>query len=121
MGFGTALDDFGAGYAGLNLLARFQPDLIKIDMDLIRHIDMERAKAAIVASVSRLAADLGITVIAEGIETDAELRALRELGINLIQCYLLAKPAFKTLPQITENILPLRDDRSASHAAANGI
>lgn len=100
MGFGTALDDFGAGYAGLNLLARFRPDIMKIDMDLIRDVDTDRSKRAIVASVVALATDLGITVIAEGIETQAELQALRELRISLLQGYLLAKPGFKSLPAV---------------------
>lgn len=115
MGFGTALDDFGAGYAGLNLLARFQPDLLKIDMDLIRDIDRDRAKKAIVSTVVRLASDLGITVIAEGIESDAELAVLRELGIDLIQGYLLAKPAFKMLPRVTERVHRKHADARFGH------
>lgn len=121
MGFGTALDDFGAGYAGLNLLARFQPDLIKLDMDLIRDIDKDRAKTAIVSSIVRLASDLGITVIAEGIESEAELAVLRDLGITLIQGYLLARPEFGVLPQIAEKFLRRANDGSAwrsSDAAA---
>lgn len=98
MGFGTALDDFGAGHAGLNLLARFQPDIIKLDMDLIRGLDSNLPRRMIVDGVVKMCAALGITVIAEGIETDGELAALKELGVRYIQGFLFAKPAFQALP-----------------------
>jgi EAL domain-containing protein (putative c-di-GMP-specific phosphodiesterase class I) len=98
MGFGTALDDFGAGHAGLGLLARFQPDIIKLDMDLIRDLDASLPRRVIVAGVARMCRELGIDLIAEGVETDAELSALREIGIRYIQGYLLARPAFEALP-----------------------
>ena len=101
MGFGTAIDDFGAGHAGLGLLARFQPDIIKLDMELVRGLDTCLPRRMIVAGVVRLAGELGITVIAEGIETDGELAALKEIGVRYIQGYLLARPAFETLPAFT--------------------
>jgi EAL domain-containing protein (putative c-di-GMP-specific phosphodiesterase class I) len=66
MGFGTALDDFGAGHAGLGLLARFQPDLIKLDMELVRGIDSSLPRRVIVESVAAMCRGLGITLIAEG-------------------------------------------------------
>ena len=84
MGFGTALDDFGAGHAGLGLLGRFQPDILKIDMELIRDIDASLPRRMIVAGIVRMAGEMGITVIAEGIETEAELAALRAIGIRYI-------------------------------------
>ena len=92
MGFLTALDDFGAGYAGLGLLAKFQPDLIKIDMELIRGIEASRARQVIVAGIVGIARELNVTVLAEGIETEAELTALRAAGIKLFQGYYFAKP-----------------------------
>ena len=101
MGFGTAIDDFGAGYAGLGLLAKFQPDIIKLDMELIRKIDKSMPRRLIVESVIRLCAKLDIQVIAEGVETVGEYRVLRELGVRYIQGYLLARPAFRALPNIT--------------------
>jgi EAL domain-containing protein (putative c-di-GMP-specific phosphodiesterase class I) len=67
-GFKTAIDDFGAGYSGLNLLADFQPDLIKLDMALIRGIHRDRVRQAIVRGVVGMCTELGIEVIAEGIE-----------------------------------------------------
>ncbi len=94
-GFLTALDDFGAGYSGLNLLADIQTDLVKLDIALIRGIDSDRARRAIVRGVMQTCNDLDIRVIAEGIETKAELDTLRGLGIDLIQGFLLARPAFE--------------------------
>lgn len=101
MGFGTAIDDFGAGHAGLGLLAKFQTDFIKIDMDLVRGIDTSMPRRMIVAGVIRIAESLGITVIAEGIETISEYDTLRAIGVRYIQGYLIARPGFKSLPSIT--------------------
>jgi EAL domain-containing protein (putative c-di-GMP-specific phosphodiesterase class I) len=101
MGFATAIDDFGAGYAGLGLLAKFQPDLIKLDMELIRAVDSNMPRRLIVESVVRLCEKLGIVVIAEGIETTAEYETLRDLGVRYFQGFLLARPAFQALPAIT--------------------
>lgn len=100
MGFGTALDDFGAGHAGLNLLASFQPDLIKLDMALVRGLDASLPRRIIIDSVMKMCAALSVTVIAEGIETEAELTALRALGVRYIQGYLFARPAFERLPEV---------------------
>jgi EAL domain-containing protein (putative c-di-GMP-specific phosphodiesterase class I) len=100
MGFGTALDDFGAGHAGLGLLARFQPDLIKLDMELVRGIDSSLPRRVIVESVAAMCRGLGITLIAEGVETEAELAALRRIGIRYVQGYLIARPAFEALPAV---------------------
>ncbi|WP_406851825.1 EAL domain-containing protein [Brevundimonas sp. BH3] len=97
MGFKTAIDDFGAGYAGLGLLSKFQPDIVKLDMELVRDIDRNRAKQKIVSSMLALMSDLGIETICEGVETQDELRALEELGATLIQGYALARPAFNSL------------------------
>ncbi len=99
-GFTTAIDDFGAGYAGLGLLADLRPDMLKLDMALIRGIDGSAARRTIVASVVRMAEQLGIRCIAEGIETAAELQTLREIGLRLCQGYLLARPALEALPPI---------------------
>lgn len=101
MGFATAIDDFGAGHAGLGLLAKFQTDLIKLDMELIRDIDASMPRRLIVESVARMAHSLGITLIAEGIETLGEFETLRAIGVRYIQGYLLARPGFRILPEIT--------------------
>lgn len=100
-GFRTAIDDFGAGYSGLGMLAEFQPDLLKIDMALIRNIDSERPRQVIVAGIVAMARHLDITVLAEGIETEAELRTLRAAGIDLMQGYYFSKPGFRELPSVS--------------------
>lgn len=99
-GFKTAIDDFGAGYAGLKLLADFQPDLIKIDMDLVRMIDRNPARQAIVKHLVRLCAEMRIDVIAEGIETGAERDFLFDAGVHLMQGYFFARPAFKATASV---------------------
>ena len=101
MGFVTAIDDFGAGHAGLVLLAKLEPDLIKIDMELVRGIESSPVRQAIIASITQMARSLDMTVIAEGIETEAELMTLKAAGITLFQGYLLARPGVAKLPAVT--------------------
>jgi EAL domain-containing protein (putative c-di-GMP-specific phosphodiesterase class I) len=98
MGFKTAIDDFGAGYAGLGLLSAFQPDLVKLDMDLIRGLDTSSVKQKIVRHTLHMLRDLGVTPICEGVETVGEYETLRELDVDLMQGYLFAKPALAALP-----------------------
>jgi EAL domain-containing protein (putative c-di-GMP-specific phosphodiesterase class I) len=100
MGFLTAIDDFGAGFSGLTLLARFQPNVIKLDMELVRGIDENPVRRSIVASMLGICRDLGIMPLAEGIETVGEARALLDLGVSLQQGYLYARPGFECLPPI---------------------
>ena len=101
-GFRAAIDDFGgSGYAGLGLLARFQPDVIKLDMELIRGMDSDRVRRSIVGAVLSVSAQLGIAAVAEGVETRAELDALHDLGVRFVQGYLFAHPAFEQLPPIS--------------------
>ncbi|CUH37165.1 Blue light-and temperature-regulated antirepressor YcgF [Jannaschia seosinensis] len=99
LGFLTAIDDFGAGYAGLGLLANFVPDVVKLDMHLVRNIDTCETRRSILKHTVPMLNDLGVTIIAEGIETLGEYEALRTLGIDLMQGYLFAKPAFEALPE----------------------
>jgi EAL domain-containing protein (putative c-di-GMP-specific phosphodiesterase class I) len=96
----TAIDDFGAGYAGLTLLAGFQPDLIKIDMELVRNIDLSSSRQAIVRGMVRICADLGVQVIAEGLETSGERDFLSDAGIHLMQGYLFSRPVFQGVGEI---------------------
>lgn len=96
-GFRTAIDDFGAGYAGLNLLSEYQPDIVKIDMELVRNIDTSKPKQAIVSGIVSICAALNVRVLAEGIETPAERDFLRDAGIDLMQGYLFCKPAFQSI------------------------
>lgn len=99
--FRVALDDFGAGYAGLSLLAEFRPDVIKLDMALIRGLDASPARQAIIAGVLGICQALHVAVVAEGVETEAELAVLRAMGVTLAQGYLFARPAFECLPPVS--------------------
>ena len=99
-GFLTAIDDFGAGYAGLTLLANFQPDLIKIDMELVRDVDQSKSRQAIVVGLLRICQDMGVKVIAEGVETAAERDFLSDAGIRLMQGYLFSRPVFQGVGKI---------------------
>ncbi len=96
-----AIDDFGAGYAGLTLLADFQPDAIKLDRKLISEIHTSGPRQAIVRGVQRTCEDLGIDLIAEGVETEREFHWLAHEGIHLFQGYLFARPSFQQLPGFT--------------------
>ena len=97
MGFLTAIDDFGAGHSGLNLLANFQPDIVKLDMGLIRGIDTDRSRRIVVKHTIAMLHDFGIKPVCEGVETQAELRALQDIGVTLFQGYLFGRPAFESL------------------------
>lgn len=92
LGFRIAVDDLGAGYAGLSYFAVVQPEIVKIDMSLIRGIDSDSVKQRVVASIVALARSLDILVVAEGVETLAERDALVDRGCDLLQGYLLARP-----------------------------
>jgi EAL domain-containing protein (putative c-di-GMP-specific phosphodiesterase class I) len=93
LGFRIALDDIGAGYAGLNSFTLLDPDIVKFDTMLIRDLDNAPNKRRLVASMTRLCCDLGMQVVAEGIETAGERDALAELGCDLMQGFLFAHPA----------------------------
>lgn len=99
-GFQTAIDDFGAGYSGLNLLAEFQPDIIKLDMALVRNIHLDLVRQAIVKGIIGVCQALQIEIIAEGVESEDELAWLQAQAIHLYQGYLFAKPGFEQLPAI---------------------
>jgi len=115
-GFMTAIDDFGAGYAGLNLLAEFQPDIVKLDMALIRGIDQDRVRRSIISGIVATCRSLECEILAEGVETVEEYRTLRGMGITLFQGYLFAQPGLETLPSVD----PALWDRLEPDALATG-
>lgn len=104
-GFKTAIDDFGAGYSGLTLLADFQPDFIKLDMELVRGIDSDSVRQSIVRGVLTMCRDLGVQIIAEGVETKEERDFFASNGIILMQGYFFAKPALRAMPKRTADWL----------------
>jgi EAL domain-containing protein (putative c-di-GMP-specific phosphodiesterase class I)/CheY-like chemotaxis protein len=93
-GFRIAIDDLGAGYAALSSLANLQPEVVKLDMSLVRGIDHTPIKQRLVAALQTLSEPLGIQVVAEGVETPAERDALVAQGCDLFQGYLFAHPGF---------------------------
>jgi EAL domain-containing protein (putative c-di-GMP-specific phosphodiesterase class I) len=93
LGYRIAVDDLGAGYAGLSSFTSLEPDVVKLDMSLVRDIERTRTKRTLVASLATVCRDLGMTVVAEGVETAAERDVLCEVGCDLLQGYLFAKPA----------------------------
>lgn len=99
-GFALALDDFGAGYSGMNLLSELEVDIVKLDAKLVRDIHLRPRAQEIVQSILALAERLGITVIGECVETREEYDVLRAAGVDLMQGYLFAKPAFEALPVV---------------------
>jgi len=99
MGFSTAIDDFGAGFSRYNLMTASPPDLLKLDMGLIRDIDREPNKQAVVNGIITMMTQLGGRIVAEGVESVEEYAWLRTRGIRLFQGYLFARPGFETLPE----------------------
>jgi EAL domain-containing protein (putative c-di-GMP-specific phosphodiesterase class I) len=92
LGVRTALDDFGTGYASFAYLRRFPFDRVKLDRGFVRGLPGERTSRAIVAAMAVLAAQLGATITAEGVENEDQLACLRELGCSDVQGYLIGEP-----------------------------
>jgi EAL domain-containing protein (putative c-di-GMP-specific phosphodiesterase class I) len=97
-GFAVAVDDLGAGYNSLSILADLQPKYIKMDMSLIRNIDTEPRKRRLVQLINTFAEATNSISIAEGVETDEERKALIDCGTNLLQGYFFAKPSVEAPP-----------------------
>lgn len=91
-GFRIAVDDLGAGYAGLASFVQLEPDLVKLDMCLVRDVHKNATKQRLVRSMTQVCADMGLLVVAEGVETREERDALVELGCDLLQGYLFGRP-----------------------------
>jgi|SoiMethySBSTD1v2_1073268.scaffolds.fasta_scaffold75501_4 EAL domain-containing protein (putative c-di-GMP-specific phosphodiesterase class I)/CheY-like chemotaxis protein len=100
LGYRIALDDMGAGYAGLTSFSLLEPEIVKLDMALIRGLDSSPTRQRIVESMTSLCKDLSIEVVAEGVETAAERDTLTRLGCELLQGFLFARPA-PSLPPVS--------------------
>lgn len=92
MGVRVAIDDAGAGYASLRHTLQLSPDIVKVDISLTRAIDTDRGRRALASALISFGDEMGMTIVAEGIETEAELLTLRELGVRYGQGYFLAEP-----------------------------
>ena len=97
LGFRLAVDDIGAGYSGLTTFAELTPEIVKIDMSLVRGIDTHSLKQRTIRALCQLCHDAGVLVVGEGVETERERDVLVELGCDLLQGYLLGRPA-RALP-----------------------
>lgn len=95
----TAITDFGSGHSGLGLLADFQPDLVKLDRRLVRNLHNNFVRREIVDGIVRIAQRLGITVVAQGVESKQERNTLRDIGVCLMQGNLFAQAALERLPE----------------------
>src|SRR5688572_9630416 len=100
MGFRIAIDDLGAGYAGLTSFALLEPEIVKLDMTLVRDVHLNSTKQKLIRSMTALARDMGMMVVGEGVENHDERQALEALGCDLLQGYLFAKPS-KPFPTVT--------------------
>lgn len=100
LGFRIAVDDLGAGYAGLSSFALLEPEIVKLDMTLVRDIHLSATKQKLIRSITALCKDMGMMVVGEGVETDAERDTLVDLGCDLLQGYLFAKPG-KPFPEVS--------------------
>jgi EAL domain-containing protein (putative c-di-GMP-specific phosphodiesterase class I) len=111
MGFRIAVDDLGAGYAGLSSLARLEPEFIKLDMSLVRDVHLNPVKQQLVRSMTGLARSLGLGAVAEGVETLEELDTLVEAGLDLFQGYYFARPDRQLVIPPAARLLAPRDVR----------
>lgn len=92
MGYRLAVDDLGSGYSGLTSFAMLEPDIVKLDMALVRGVDSNPTKQKLIKSVVELCRSMNVLVVAEGIETHSERDRCRELGVDLLQGFLIARP-----------------------------
>lgn len=93
LGYRIAVDDLGAGYAGLTSFALLEPEFVKLDMSLVRDVHLSRTKSKVVRSMVNLAKDMGMLVVGEGVECIEEAEALVQLGCDFLQGFYYAKPA----------------------------
>ena len=121
-GFASAMDDFGAGYSGLTALVETRPHVLKLDRELIRNIDCSEPRQRIVAAFMRVSAALNMTLVAEGVETLAEAKRLRQCGIKYMQGYFFSRPVINALPRFEEcSGQPLEAFRGRKRAEDSGV
>ena len=125
-GHKIVLDDYTTGHASLGTLLAVQPDMVKIDRFVVEHLDTDRKRRVAVEAVLNLMQELGITVIAEGVETDGELRVLREIGVEYGQGFMLGRPMAKAAASpisvvVKGNIVPVLSRQSSNEPEATSL
>lgn len=103
-GFKIALDDVGEGYSSLNMLIELQPDIIKIDRNIIDSIDKNELKQSVYKALYNLTREHDITILAEGIETQEELATIKNIGVDLAQGYYFAKPTAEPIRRLQNHL-----------------
>lgn len=111
MGMAIALDDFGTGFSSLSYLKRFPIDTLKIDKTFVKEIDTDEDNVAITQTIIAMAQCLGLDVVAEGVETEAQFEKLNELGCDIAQGYLFSRP---TTAEQSENLIKMLQIRQES-------
>jgi EAL domain-containing protein (putative c-di-GMP-specific phosphodiesterase class I)/putative methionine-R-sulfoxide reductase with GAF domain len=119
-GVRIAIDDAGAGYSSLRHVIELTPDFLKLDRELVRDLDRDRNRRALVGAMAAFAAEVGTSVIAEGVETEAELDVLRDAEVDLVQGYLLARPGprWPVVVDRDQPVTPVARAAGAGQAAA---
>jgi EAL domain-containing protein (putative c-di-GMP-specific phosphodiesterase class I) len=92
LGFRIAIDDLGAGYAGLSSFAALEPEIVKLDMSLVRDVHKSEIRQRLIGSLTALCKEMNMRVVAEGVERVEESEIVRNAGCDLIQGYLYARP-----------------------------
>jgi EAL domain-containing protein (putative c-di-GMP-specific phosphodiesterase class I)/CheY-like chemotaxis protein len=115
-GYRLALDDLGAGYAGLTSFAKIQPEVVKLDMSLVRGVEKEPTKQKLIRGMAAICGELGMLVITEGVETSEELDMLVGLGCDVFQGYLFARPG-KAFPAVKFDNLALKAAFPSGHVS----
>jgi len=105
-GMNVAVDDLGAGYSNLRYIADLAPEIVKLDRELVRELRVDTRRFKLVKHLVTMCEDLGARVVAEGIETEDELEAVRAAGVHLGQGYLIARPAFPPPPVMRFGLMP---------------
>ena len=114
-GFKIALDDFATGYSGLTRLADLKPDIVKLDRGVLQDCDRDATRLAILRNMVRLAGEIGVKIVAEGVERAAEVAAARAVGVRYMQGFYFAKPAFEAIVR-DEALFPLSPPGQAAAA-----
>jgi EAL domain-containing protein (putative c-di-GMP-specific phosphodiesterase class I) len=121
LGLRVAIDDAGAGYASLRHVLHIQPDLIKLDISLTRNIDSDPIRRALASALIAFARETRARIVAEGVETDAELRTLKLIGVGSVQGYFLARPMplSEALRHPFPQPSPVKDDSTGASARSS--
>lgn len=120
-GYSIALDDVGAGYSSLQSIAELHPDFLKIDRSLIQSIHTDPTKWALLETFSTFSRRIGCRLLAEGIETEEEMRTVVQLGVDYVQGYFVAKPAFERAELHSEALQIVKTRRKIKRDEANTI